>query len=60
MARSDKVRETAPVYGASLDPAVLDDLVARVVRAVAPDRIVVFGSAARGTMSWDSDVDLLS
>jgi predicted nucleotidyltransferase len=41
------------------DPAVLADVVARVVRAASPERIVLFGSAARGTMGPDSDLDLL-
>lgn len=41
------------------DPAVLADIVARVVRAAKPDRIVLFGSGARGTMGPNSDLDLL-
>ena len=42
-----------------LSPAILADIVKRVVAAAAPERIVLFGSAARGTMGPDSDVDLL-
>jgi uncharacterized protein len=42
-----------------LDPAILADLVERVVRAAKPEKIVLFGSAARGTMGPDSDYDLL-
>jgi predicted nucleotidyltransferase len=42
-----------------LDPAVLADIVERVVRAANPEKIVLFGSAARGTMGPNSDVDLL-
>jgi predicted nucleotidyltransferase len=41
------------------DSAVLADIVKRVVRAVNPEKIVLFGSAARGTMGPKSDVDLL-
>ena len=41
------------------NPAVLADIVARVVRAIQPQKIVLFGSAARGTMGRDSDIDLL-
>jgi predicted nucleotidyltransferase len=41
------------------DPAVLADIVDRVVRAAQPEKIVLFGSAARGTMGPDSDIDLL-
>lgn len=41
------------------DPAVLADIVARIVHAAQPERIVLFGSAARGEMGPDSDLDLL-
>ena len=41
------------------DPVVLADIVRRVVEAAAPEKIVLFGSAARGTMGPDSDLDLL-
>ncbi len=42
-----------------LDPRVLDDIVRRVVEVAAPQRIILFGSAARGEMGPHSDVDLL-
>jgi predicted nucleotidyltransferase len=41
------------------DPAILADVVKRIVQAAAPEKIVLFGSAARGTMGPDSDLDLL-
>jgi uncharacterized protein len=41
------------------DPVILADIVQRVVEAAAPEKIVLFGSAARGTMGSDSDLDLL-
>jgi len=41
------------------DPAVLADIVARIVRAAQPKRIILLGSAARGEMGPDSDLDLL-
>src|ERR1700676_1594656 len=41
------------------DPAILADIVERVVKAAEPEKIVLFGSAARGTMGPDSDLDLL-
>lgn len=43
----------------TLDPAVLDEIVRRVVEVAQPERIILFGSAARGTMGPNSDVDLL-
>jgi uncharacterized protein len=39
--------------------SILDDIVRRVVHAAQPEKIVLFGSAARGEMGPDSDVDLL-
>lgn len=45
-----------------LDPktrAVLDEVVRRIVEVAAPERIVLFGSAARGEVREDSDIDLL-
>jgi predicted nucleotidyltransferase len=41
------------------DQARLDELVRRIVEAVHPLRIILFGSAARGDMTPDSDVDVL-
>ena len=40
-------------------PALLDDLVRRIRSVIEPKRIVLFGSAARGTMGPDSDLDVL-
>ena len=37
----------------------LNELVQRIVEAVHPIRIILFGSAARGEMGADSDVDVL-
>jgi len=38
---------------------ILHDLVHRVVQAVHPRRIILFGSAATGQMGANSDLDLL-
>jgi predicted nucleotidyltransferase len=43
----------------AIDETLLQDLVNRIVAAVHPRRIVLFGSAARGQMGPHSDVDLL-
>ena len=40
-------------------PEMLDEIVRRIVDTVQPLRILLFGSAARGTMGPDSDLDLL-
>ncbi len=41
------------------DPQLVQELVDRIVDAVHPLRIILFGSAARGTMGPDSDLDVL-
>ncbi len=41
------------------DEAMLQEIVRRIVAAVAPKEIILFGSAARGEMGPDSDIDLL-
>jgi type I restriction enzyme S subunit len=43
----------------ALEEGTLRAIVRRVVESVQPERIVLFGSAARGEMGPDSDVDLL-
>lgn len=48
--------KTQPVR---LDPRTTDDLINRIVDAVHPLRIVVFGSAAQGQMGPDSDIDVM-
>jgi predicted nucleotidyltransferase len=40
-------------------PALLDEVVRRIVEVAQPERIILFGSAARGEMGPDSDLDLL-
>ena len=37
----------------------LDDIIQRVVEVAQPERVILFGSAARGDMGPHSDVDLL-
>jgi len=42
-----------------MEQQVLDEIVRRIVEVVAPEKIILFGSAARGEMGPNSDVDLL-
>ncbi len=42
-----------------LTPALLNEIVRRIVAVAQPDRIILFGSAARGDVDADSDLDLL-
>jgi predicted nucleotidyltransferase len=41
------------------DPQIIEELVHRIVEVACPRRIVLFGSAARGAMRTDSDLDVL-
>src|SRR5450631_3279881 len=41
------------------NPPVLDDLVRRIAERFSPEKIILFGSRARGDACADSDVDLL-
>lgn len=43
----------------TIDRAVLDEIVRRIVEVAQPERIILFGSAARGEMGPHSDLDLL-
>jgi len=47
------------VQPTTVDQAVLDDIVRRIVEVAQPERIILFGSAARGEMGPHSDLDLL-
>ena len=41
------------------DQAVLDEIVRRIVAVAQPEKIILFGSAARGEMNRHSDLDVL-
>ena len=43
----------------TLSPETLDQIIQRVVAVAQPEKIILFGSAARGEMGPHSDVDLL-
>jgi uncharacterized protein len=42
-----------------VDQKALDDIIQRIVEVAQPEKIILFGSAARGEMGANSDVDLL-
>ncbi len=42
-----------------VDETLLNEVVRRVLTVARPDRIILFGSAATGQMTKDSDLDLL-
>mgnify|MGYP005836882175 FL=1 len=56
--KGDKVKNSAATEIA-VTKELLDDLVRRIVDVVQPLRIVLFGSAARGALGPDSDLDIL-
>jgi len=43
----------------SLDPQVLDQIVEQIVKVLDPEKIILFGSYARGEAGPNSDVDML-
>ena len=57
--------ENASLSGMSAVPKghlsedILQEIIRRIVEVAAPEKIILFGSAARGEMGPDSDVDLL-
>ena len=50
--------EAESLHAAWPDQALLDEVIRRVVEVARPDRIILFGSAARGQAGPDSDLDL--
>ena len=44
---------------AAIDEVLIQEIVQRIVRVAQPRRIILFGSAATGRMTTDSDIDLL-
>lgn len=55
--KRERVTDMKPIK--TLSPAVLRDIVRRIVSVAHPDKIILFGSASRGQMGPNSDVDLL-
>lgn len=43
----------------AVDEALLQKMTQAIVEAVAPERVILFGSRARGTARADSDIDFL-
>jgi uncharacterized protein len=43
----------------AIDESLIEEIVRRLLGVVQPDRIILFGSAAAGQMTADSDIDLL-
>ena len=43
----------------SIDEPLIQEIVRRILSVSRPDRIILFGSAATGEMTRDSDIDLL-
>ncbi len=46
-------------YATSVDQATLHEIVRRILSVASPEKIILFGSAATGSMTADSDIDLL-
>jgi len=48
-----------PGTSSRIDDSQIQEIVRRILSVTAPDKIILFGSAATGTMTRDSDIDLL-
>jgi len=48
-----------PAVTSQIDDSLIREIVRRVLGAAKPDKIILFGSAATGAMTRDSDIDLL-
>jgi predicted nucleotidyltransferase len=42
-----------------LEPEIFEEIIRRILGVTSPQRIILFGSAAAGRMTRDSDIDLL-
>ena len=42
-----------------IDDALVTEVIRRILATANPDKVILFGSAATGTMTADSDIDLL-
>ena len=54
-----EAREGKSVKRQEPDQKTLDDIIRRIAEVAQPERIILFGSAARGDMTRNSDVDLI-
>ena len=48
-----------PIFPMLIDEKMIQEIVRRILREMSPQRIILFGSAATGQMTRDSDLDLL-
>ena len=56
---SDEARLAVYTKGVEIGQQVIDEIVRRILGASNPRRVILFGSAATGRMTRDSDIDLL-
>lgn len=42
-----------------LDQKLIEEIIGRILNVTQPERIILFGSAAKGEMTRDSDIDLI-
>jgi predicted nucleotidyltransferase len=59
MTRSQIIAGEAMNGRRTVDQKTLDNIIRRIVEVAHPEKILLFGSAARGEMGPNSDVDLL-
>ncbi len=59
MPESNTPRENIKDIHMDIDEKVIEETIRRILSVARPDRIILFGSAAFGRMTRDSDIDLL-
>lgn len=52
-------KQSVIITNMAITPETLNKIVSKIVDAVHPDRVYLFGSRAKGTAREDSDIDLL-
>jgi predicted nucleotidyltransferase len=43
----------------AVDRIIIEELIRRIIKVVVPDKVILFGSGARGEMGPNSDLDIL-
>ncbi len=56
--RNDRLQRDARLQTRQLTPELIDYIVDKIVRGIAPQRIILFGSRAQGKATDTSDLDL--
>lgn len=59
MGRNNEESPLSPVNQMTIDENIIKTILGRILEVAEPERVILFGSAATGTMTADSDLDIL-